>query len=45
MTQSSGTEDGEKWLNSVYIWELQPTGFSDGLEMLVQQKEGPRLLA
>lgn len=45
MTQSSGTEGCEKGLNSAYIWEVQPTGFSDDLEMLVKQKEGPRLLA
>lgn len=39
------TEDDEEWLNSLYILEVQPTGFSDDLVYVVflKQKEEPRL--
>lgn len=40
VNQSSKPEDGEEWLNSVYIWEGQPTGFSDGLDIFCKMQRG-----
>ena len=40
LDQGDGSEGGEKWLHSGYILKIEPTGFSDGLDMRPTGRRG-----